>query len=405
MTGNHVFSDLMVMDFTTTLVGPSATRVLADYGATVIKIETSAHADVLRTNQPFINNEPGVNRSGYFANYNAGKYSLTLNLSLQKARELALRLAKDSDVLVESFRPGVMKKWGLNYEEVIKVNPSIIMVSTNLMGQYGPQCMFRGYGHHGAALAGWGTSIGWPDREPILPFGAYTDYLAARYVAIGILSALEYRRRTGRGQHIDNSQVECSIDFLATSILDYKANRRVMKADGNHDSAASPHGAYRCQGEDRWVAIAVTSDEEWLSFCKIIDAQQLSKDPRFATLNDRKKNEEQLDRLVEEWTKEHLAEQVVKLMQQEGISAAIVENSVDISRDPQLEYRNHFKVMEHPEIGHYAYQNFGFRLSKSPGEPRSPDPCLGDHNYFVCTDIMGLSDLEFTQLSNEGVFE
>ena len=405
MERSDIFAELKVLDFATTVVGPSAARLFADYGATVVKVESSTHVDVLRTNQPYAGGKPGINRSGYFALYNAGKYSISLNLNTPKAVELARSLAKWADVVIESYRPGIMKRWGLSYDELKKVKPDIIMASTNMLGQDGPHSMFRGYGHHGAALAGWGTTLGWPDRDPILPFGAYSDYVSARYVAIAILAALEYRRRTGKGQHIDNSQVECSIGFQAPLILDYSVNRRSIQRQGNRDPYAAPHGAYCGKGEDRWVVIAVSTDEEWQAFCKVIGNLPWTKEPRFATLLSRKENEDELNRLVGNWTINHTPEEIVDMMQQSGVGAAVVESSEDMSRDPQLKHREHFKVFQHPEMGPYAYQSFGFRLSKTPGEPRGADPCLGQHNDYVCTELLGLSDEEFVQLMAEGVFE
>jgi len=252
MENSNGFSDLKIVDFGTTVTAPCATRVFADYGATVIKVESIAHVDGLRTNPPFKDGKSGLNRSGYFSNYNAGKYSLSLNLNKPKAVEIAKRLAKWADVVVEAFRPGIIKKWGFTYEDLKKVKPDIIMVSSNMLGQNGPHCQLRGYGAHGSAVAGWGLALGWPDRSATAPFGAYTDGISLRYLAIAILAALEYRRRTGKGQYIDNSQVECSIQFMSPWILDYCANQRLIQRQGNRDPDGAPHGAYRCQGEDRW---------------------------------------------------------------------------------------------------------------------------------------------------------
>ena len=198
MTNKNVFSDLKVLDLSTSVVGPGATRLFADYGATVIKVESMTHPEALRTSPPYPGGKSGVNRSGYYSHYNAGKLSLSLNLNLPRARELLIKLVEWSDVVVESFTTGIMQKWELTYEHLKGIKPSIIMVSTNMLGQAGPYCRFRGYGQHGAALAGWDTTLGYPDDEPVLAFGAYTDYIACRYVATGILAALEYRRRTGR---------------------------------------------------------------------------------------------------------------------------------------------------------------------------------------------------------------
>jgi len=380
MEPKGIFKDLKVIDFATTVVGPSSTRILADYGAQVVKVESISHTDVLRTSPPFKDGKPGVNRSGYFSNYSGGKYSLSLNMNKPKALEIAKSLVKWADVLVESFRPGIMEKWGLDYGELKKVNPALIMVSTNMLGQDGPFCQFRGYGQHGGAVAGWGLTQGWPDRPAIVPFGAYTDCIAFRFVVIAILAALEYRRNTGKGQYIDNSQVECSTQFMAPLILDYAANRVVFKCQGNRDPYAAPHGAYRCLGEDRWAALAVATDEEWNAFCEVIGHPPWTKDPKFATFLGRKKNEDDLDRLVEEWTQKYPAEEVMQRMKAKGISAGVVENAEDLGKDPQLSHRGHFQPRNQLEIGVHHYENFGFRLSKTPGGPQGGAPSLGEHN-------------------------
>ena len=400
-----VFEDLKVVDFSTSVVGPSAARLLADYGATVVKVESQTHVDALRITPPYMAGKPGVNRSGFFNPHNAGKYSLSLNLSVPKALEIAKKLVQWGDVVIETFRPGVMKGWGLDYDELVKIRPDLIMVSSTMLGQFGPHRDCRGFGQHGAALAGWATTLGYDDGEAVAPFSAYTDYIGARYVAIAIIGALEYRRRTGKGQYIDHSQAEGSIDFLTPLVLDYQANRRLPEIMENRDPYAAPHGAYRCKGEDRWCVIAVSTVEEWRKFCRVISNPSWTGDSRFATLTERKRNEDELDRFVESWTMNHTPEEVVGMMQKGGVAASVVANSKDLAEDPQLLHRKHYEVLEHTEIGPHSYENFAFRLSKTPGGPRAAAPCLGEHNAYVCSEILGLSDEEFVQLLTEGVLE
>jgi benzylsuccinate CoA-transferase BbsF subunit len=400
-----VFEDLKVADFSMSVVGPCAARLLADYGATVVKVESQSHVDALRITPPYMSGKAGVNRSGFFNPQNAGKYSLSLNLSIPKAVKIAKRLVQWADVVIETFRPGVMKAWGLDYDELVKIKPDLIMVSSTMLGQFGPHRDCRGFGQHGAALGGWGTTLGYRDDEAVAPFSAYTDYIGTRFVAIAIMGALEYRRRTGRGQYIDHSQVEGSIDFLTPLLLDFQANRRLPERVENRDPYAAPHGAYRCKGEDRWCVIAVSTDEEWKKFCRVISDPPLAGDPRFATLSDRKRNEDELDRLVESWTVKHTPEEVVGMMQRGGVPAGVVASAKDLAEDPQLRHRKHYEVRQHTEIGPESYENFAFRLSKTPGGPRTAAPCLGEHNAYVCSKILGLSDEEFVQLLTEGVLE
>jgi benzylsuccinate CoA-transferase BbsF subunit len=224
-------------------------------------------------------------------------------------------------------------------------------------------------------------------------------------VAIGILAALEYRRRTGRGQYIDISQVECSIDFMAPLILNYSASAELIKPIANRDPHAAPHGAYRCRGEDSWCVIAVTNDEEWRVFCQVLDQPDWIDDPRFALLQERKSNEDQLDNLVGQWTINHEAEEIVQWMQAKGVPAGVVQSSKDLNSDPQLAHRGHFKRLKHPEMGMHNYETFGFRLSTTPGGPQGPAPCLGEHTNYVCSQILNLSDEELVELLNEGVLE
>jgi benzylsuccinate CoA-transferase BbsF subunit len=400
-----VFSGLLVLDFCTTVTGPGAAMSLANYGATVIKVESQAHVETLRISAPFAGGKVGINRSGYFAEYNAGKLGLALNMTTPKGVEIAKRLVAHADVVMESNRVGVMKKWGLDYEVLKKVKPDLIMISTTTLGQYGPHCMFRGYGTQGAAMSGWGNLIGWADRAPTSSFGAYTDSISIRYVAIAVIAALEYRRRTGKGTYIDHSQAECSLQFQVPLFLDYAANGRLTKVDANRDPNAAPHGAYRCLGDDRWCAIAVTNDDEWQAFCKVIGSPSWTKKKEFTTFSDRKAHEDDLDTLVEQWTVQHKAEDVMRLMQEAGVGAALVESSEDMFNDPQLQHRKHFVRHNHAEMGLSVYEDFSYRLMGTPGGPSGPAPCLGEHSEYVCKEILGMSDEEFVQLLTEGVLQ
>jgi len=403
---NHkVFEGVKFLDFSWVVVGPSAVRYFADHGAEVVRVESTSNMDVLRLSPPFKDGEPGVDRSGYFANYNCNKYGVTINLRDPRGAELARRLVKWADVVVESFTPGVMKRFGLDYEELKKVKPDIIMASTCQLGQYGPLASFRGFGVQAASLAGFWSITGYPGGSPTGLYGAYCDMIAHRYLIIAILMALEYRHHTGRGQYIDHSQTEAGIHFLAPALLDYAVNGRICKPEGNRNPLAAPHNAYRCRGDDSWCVIAVFTDEEWQAFIKAIGQPDWTKDPRFATLPKRKANEEELDKLVEQWTINRTAEEVMYRLQKAGVPAGIVEKAQDLHQDPQLKHRKHFWTLEHPVIGQHTYDAPAFKLSKTPAEPRTPAPCLGERNELVCRQILGLSDEEIAQLITDGVLE
>ena len=402
---NRALGDVKIADFTWVVAGPLCTRYLADYGAQVIRVETSRQIDSVRTLPPYRDNVPGLNRSGFFANYNSNKLGITINLRNPKSVEIVKRLILWADIVAESFNPGVMENLGLSYDKVKQIKPDIIMISLSSKGQMGPHCMLPAVGMHLAALSGFINITGWPDRDPSLLYGAYTDSIAGRFGAVSLLAALDHRCRTGKGQYIDLSQYEAGIQFLMPSVLDYSSSHRVLGRDGNRHPYAVPHGVYRCKGEDRWCAIAVFTEEEWLALRKVMGDPSWAGEVRFATLVDRKENEEELDRLVEQWTAGFRAEEVMNKLQGVGVSAGIVEIAEDLHHDPQLRARHHFWTLKHQEMGDSTYDSMGSVLSKSPAELVRAAPLLGQDNYHVCTQILGLSDQEFVEFMDQGVFE
>ncbi|MDZ7729485.1 MAG: aminotransferase class I/II-fold pyridoxal phosphate-dependent enzyme [Dehalococcoidia bacterium] len=267
-----------VLDFMWVVAGPWGTRYLADYGATVIKVDSSSHVDTARTIAPFKDHQPGPERSACYATVNAGKLGMTLNLADPEGQKIALELAKWADVITDSFSPGAMAKFGLGYDDIKKVNPGVIMLSSCLNGQTGPQAKLAGFGTMGLHLAGFGDLAGWPDRAPAGPAGAYTDYIAPKFTAAAILAALDHRRRTGEGQYIDLSQAEASQQFLAPALLDYYVNGNVQSRRGNASPDYAPHGVYPVQGEDRWVAIAALDDDQWKGLCRAIGRDDWASD-------------------------------------------------------------------------------------------------------------------------------
>ena len=401
----QVLEGIKVADFSWVVVGPVVTRCLADFGATVIRIESATTPDILRVSPPFKDNLSGLNRSAYFANYGANKYSLSLNLKHPKGPAVAKRLVAWADVVCESFTPGTMADLGLSYDNLKKIKPEIIMLSTCNLGQTGPLAQQPGFGTQLVSLAGLTHLSGWPDRLPAQPYGAYTDFIAPRFAIAGIVAALDYRRRTGKGQHLDVSQLETAIQFLAPVMLDYTVNGQEWIRSGNRCPQAAPHGVYPCCGEDRWCAIAVSNDQEWQVLCRTIGHTELEHDPRFDTLANRKQNEDELDEIIGLWTREHQAEEVMHLLQGAGVACGVVETGQDIHEDPQLSHRNHLQMLNHPEIGLHSYDTQSFQLSETPARLERPGPCLGEHNEYVCKDFLGMSDEEFLTLLNEGVFE
>jgi crotonobetainyl-CoA:carnitine CoA-transferase CaiB-like acyl-CoA transferase len=266
-----------VLDFMWAVAGPLATRVLADHGATVIRIESSRRLDVCRTILPFVGGKIGAETASLFHSTNVGKRMLTLDPGKPEGRQTVLDLVRWADVVCESFTPKGMKGFGLDYATLRQHKPDLIMLSTCLMGQTGPLAGFAGYGNLAAAMTGFYDLTGWPDRPPAGPFGAYTDYIAPRFNAAAILAALEHRRLTGEGQHIDLAQAEASLHFLAPAILDYTVNGIVTTRGGNRDRELAPHGVYPCAGKDRWVAIAARDDRDWRALCEALGAPALAR--------------------------------------------------------------------------------------------------------------------------------
>ena len=394
-----------VADFCWALAGPLSTKVLSDNGAEVIKIEGgNQRIDNQRVTKPFKDDVFGVDRSSIFNPFNTGKRSVAINLAHPKGVELAKGLVAWADIVTENFAGGTMDRMGLGYEALKEVKPDIIMLSTSVQGQTGPHATLSGFGPHLASMSGLAHITGWPDRNAT-DIEVYTDFITPRFVVPALIAALLYRRRTGKGQYIDASQYEMALQFMAPLILDRIVNGRVAGRMGNRHPCAAPHAAYRCRGEDRWCAIAVFTEVEWASFCRVIGNPEWTGDERFRTLPGRQAHEEELNRRVETWTISRTAEEVMAQMQNAGVAAGVVKTVADlIERDPQLAHRHHYWRPDHPEIGKYVAWGPPYKLSKTPSELRSA-PLLGEHNEYAAKEILGLSDEEVVQLVMDEVLE
>ena len=401
----QVFKGVKIADFTWVGVGPLTIKHLADHGAEVIHIELAARPELLRVTPPFKDRKPGLNRSAYNACFNNNKYGLSLNMNHPRAKEVLQRLVNWADVVAESFTPGTMAKWGMAYHDLVKIKPDIIMYSTCQQGQTGPRAKIAAYGTQLVSLSGFTHLTGWADKEPTGPYGPYTDTIAPLLGAVAIMTALLYRRRTGKGTHIDLSQLEAGIFFLSPVMLDYTVNKRIARREGNRCPYGAPHGVYPCRGDDRWCAIAVFSDEEWQKLCQLMGQPELAQDPRFSTLLQRKKNEEELDRTISEWTSSLTAEDIMYSLQQAGIAAGVAQTTQDVQNDPQLAHRHFFWELDHAEIGKHSYEAPPFKLLKTPAELNKPGPCVGEDTEYVCTQILGIPDELFMELLLQGVFE
>jgi crotonobetainyl-CoA:carnitine CoA-transferase CaiB-like acyl-CoA transferase len=401
----RVFDGLKVVDFGWIGVGPITARYFADHGATVIRVESLTRFDGLRMAPPYKNAKPGLNNSQFFANFNASKKSLGLNMAHAEARAIAKRLCLEwADIIVEGFTPKQMRAWGLHYEDLSPTRPDLIMVSTCQLGQTGPYSMYAGYGNMAASLAGYYEITGWADRGPCMVYGAYTDMLTPGVGASLIAASLDYRRRTGKGQWIDLSQFETGVNHVPVAVLDYTVNGRIASRAGNQDARGCPHAVYRCVGDDRWIALAVFTEEEWRALVNTIGDPSWAHAERFATQAGRKANEDALNALIEEWTKTREAEHIETLLQQAGVAAGMVAKQSDLFDDPQLQDWGFFAWREHPVMGLSPYDGLMSHLSQTPGDV-APAPLLGEHYEEVLTSILKFSDEEVAELIGKGVVE
>lgn len=391
-------SDVKILDLMWVMAGPAGTRVLADYGATVVRVDSQRRIDTARTLQPFLNRKPGPDNSALFQNLNAGKYGLSVDLTKEAGREVIRDLVQWADVVTESFSPRAMKGWGLDYQSLRQLKPDIIMISSCLMGQTGPWARFAGFGNLAAAISGFFNLVSWPDRPPAGPFSAYTDYVSPRFTAISILAALEHRRRTGQGQYIDQSQAEASLHFLGPALLDYTVNGRVQGGRGNRDLDLAPHGIYPALGEDRWLALVVQTEEQWRALCTLMNKPELLDDPRFATTEARLAHQDPLDAIVSAWTRTHDRFVAEELLQSRGVSAGAVRSLYEMEKDPQLQHRKHFVQLDHATLGPVTVEGSRFRMSRTPAVVERSAPTWGRDNQYVLEQILGYSEEKITEL-------
>lgn len=395
---------LKVADFSWIGAGPLTTLELANDGATVVKIESSKRLDPTRYSTPFKDGIIGVDNSGFFLSSNASKYSATLNLQHPRGPEIAKRFVNWADVVVENYSYGFMDRVGLGYDELMKVNSDIIMLSVSIPGRTGPLKHFKGFGNSGGALSGQSVLTGWPGKLPLTAPLAWADLITPLFSVIAIMAALEYREQTGKGQYIDISQLETMVQFISPVYLDYFANGYKQSLMGNHSLNAAPHGAFPCQEDDTWCTIAIFNDAEWTNLCIAMGRLDLLENPKFKTLANRKENEDELEDIVSNWTKNYTREQMMTKLQEMGIPAGIVQDAKDLAGDPQLSERQLIVNLEHPVMGFCNHPGSPRKLSKTPAQVRHA-PCLGEHNHYVYTELLGMSDEEFVNLLEKGIFE
>lgn len=391
----QVFEGINVVEFAAIAAGPVIGKHLADHGARVVHVESHERPDGFRVNYPpYKDYIPGINRSGAFGICNNNKYGVTINLKTQEGIADAKKLIAWADLIVENFTPGTLKKLGLGYEEMVEINPDIILLSTCNQGQSGPHALHPGFGSHLSSLCGFTYMTGYPDRLPYILYGPYVDHIGVGYGVIAAIAALEHRRRTGEGQLIDLAQYEAGVQFMIPALLDYSINHRVVERNGNRHGFAAPHNTYPCKGDDRWCVISVFNDREWKNLCQCMGRNELILDPRFMTIPARKKHEDELDREVAKWTSQLTAEEVFKKLQENGVKAGIVQTIADLFADPQLKHRGFWAPVDHPEIGRCHAEGPPFALSKTPFKIDRPAPMIGEHNELVMKEFLAAGKKE-----------
>ncbi len=403
------FEGIKILEFGGGAAGPLASRYFADFGATVVRVESRLRPDFIRLLRYKPGDPHGFDGSHMFAMVNPNKLGIALNMNHPRAREVALRLVDWCDVLAENFAPGILARWGLDYPTLATRKPELIMISTCLNGQTGPDRNYPGFGGQGSALAGFNHLTGWPDREPLGPYGTITDSLAPRFVALLVASALLYRQRTGKGQYIDFSQVEGGIACLSENILTFTATGEVLTRRGNQSRYTAPHGVYQCaprgDDDDRWLALVVHNEEDWRTLRRIMGEPGWAQDRRFDTVAGRLQHAPELDCAIEGWTRQHDNERLAAELAEAGLDAAPVWNFPELLADPQLAHRRHFRSVQHPVIGEHLCERPAFHSARMDAEIRRPAPCLGEHTELVCRELLGMKPEEFEELRAAGVFE
>jgi len=409
--GTAAWSGVNIIEFGSGAAGPIATRYFVEHGATVLRVESGTRPDFLRTMVLGPDNPHGLEGSGMYDGLNVAKRHVTLNLKHADAVALVHRLVVEwADAVAENYAPRALKGLGLDYESLVEIKPDLVMISACLNGQTGPHKDYPGFGGQGAALSGYNSLTGWPDRAPVGPFGTITDSLAPRYVAAALAAGLHYRRRTGRGVYLDLSQVESGTWTLAPWLLDAQLTGTLGARDGNRSSRAVPHGAFACADEvdaagadvrDRWVAIACWNDEDWALLAGALGVE----DPTLATAAARHARIDEVEALVGSWTASRTRSEVAVALQALGLEAVPVNDFADVHDDPQLAARDHFIAHEHPILGPGLYERNGFRVSGAPGGYDRAGPTLGQDNAWVLGELLGLDRAEQDRLREAGAVQ
>lgn len=396
---------IVVCDFSWVGAGPIATNVLAQCGAEIIKIESVTRPDILRKGGPFKDgNSQGLERSGYFANRNPNKKCIALNMSIPEARDVAVRLIKKSDIIINNFRVGQMEKWKLGWEDVKEMNPRIIYITMSLQGLTGPHKSYMGYGVNLNALCGLTERSAFKGGRPFGTGTNYTDHVMVPcHTLFGVMAALLQREVTGRGQTVAVSQLESAIAMKPSDVMAYAANGDLLGPLGFGDDHAAPHGVYKTLGYHKWIAISIFSEDDWHTLKGIMGNPAWANQTKFATLGARKENEDELNAAIEAWTSNQHAYQLVERLRAGGIQAGEVKDARAAVEDPHLIERKFWTYLDHPVVGSTLYNRAPIVFSKTPIEMKTAAPLLGEHTREVLSTLLGYSEEEIDQLAKKDV--
>ena len=395
---------IRVCDFSWIVAGPQATRILADLGAEVIKVENESYMDSMRIGLQQDPERRTVNGSGFHSNFNRNKRGITANLHHPGGREVVERLIAKSDVVVENYSAGAFARMGFPYERLEELRPGIVYLSLSGFGHVGRDASYVTWGPTAAAVSGATAMSGLPDHPPAGWGYSYLDHTAGFYGAIAVLMALYHRDRSGEGQHIDMSQVETGMVLGGVPMLDYQVNGRHYQRVGNHSRwpAVAPHHIYRCSGDDRWIAIVAESAEQWRAICDVLDSPQLASDERFATGEARLAAQDALDAAIEEQTRRFEPHELMYALQERGVPAGVCQTMEDrMERDPQLADRGYYRSAPHRELGDRRFEGLPMQFSAARWRMDRGAPLLGEDNERVLTGLLGYSAEEVARLAAE----
>lgn len=396
---------IVVCDFSWVGAGPIATSVLAQCGAEVIKIESIKRPDLLRKAEPFKDGDSsGMDRSGYFANRNANKKDIALNMNHPRAREVAVRLIEKSDIIINNFRVGQMEKWKLGWEDIKKINPRIIFVMMSLQGTTGPHSQYMGFGVNLNALCGLTARAAFPGKPPFGTGTNYTDHvMVPTHTLFGIMAALLEREVTGRGQTVTISQLETAVSMAPSAAMAYAANGELLAPMGCGDPQAVPHGVYATLGYRKWIAIAVFSEVEWSALKKVMGNPAWAEEEQFATPEARHRSEEELDARIEAWTAGQYSDWLMDELLRNGVRAGMVKDAREAVEDQHLRQRGFWAYLDHPVVGVTLYNRAPIMFSRTPLIMETPAPSIGQHTNEVLNGMLGYSEEEILKMRSEEV--